>query len=81
VSDEERCERTGLLPAHCAHCRPASNIERPYRRPSGRNAVRQGHPFPAKYEGECPRCEDPIIVGESIRRTRDGFVHEGCDAQ
>jgi hypothetical protein len=81
VSDGERCDRTGLLKEHCAHCQSASNIERPYRRHSGRNGVRQGYPFLAKYEGECPRCADPIMVGESIRRTRDGFVHEGCDSR
>lgn len=43
-----------------------------------RTAHRTSDPFPAKYEGECCRCTNPILKGQMIARTNVGYEHEGC---
>jgi hypothetical protein len=35
--------------------------------------------FDARYPGVCASCGERIKVGDLIRSTDDGYVHEDCD--
>jgi hypothetical protein len=67
----ERCEKTELLVAECAHC--TYGDARPEQVP--------GHVFAARYPGVCTECEGQIHLGDWIVAVGldKGYAHDGCD--
>jgi hypothetical protein len=69
-----RCERSDLPEDQCAHCRGDGEAV----------AVdwAAGRPFPARYDGRCARCQQPIWVDDPIAALVDDseYVHKGCAA-
>lgn len=58
-----------LTPASCAECMYEG------RQPVSRVTL-SGHPFNAKYHGECALCDQPIDPEQVIIRRSDGsFIH------
>ena len=36
--------------------------------------------FPAKFDGDCPACNLPIMVGQTIHKlSNDRYIHKGCE--
>ena len=68
------CDLSDLPADQCA-CR----IHAPKVEPSTSTLTRAGSPFPARFPGQCPECEERIHGGDPIVRTiESGYVHEGC---
>jgi hypothetical protein len=66
---DDRCEKTELLVAECAHCRPQPEPE-----PHDIGPV-----FDGVYRGECYGCDTHIDPGDKIRAVDGWYVHEGCE--
>lgn len=89
------CDVMEMDRAGCAHCRPAderrrlAELEDSIRghaaSPRSREVVPEGGfelgpVFSARYDGECRgSCGEAIFVGDRIRVSRVGWVHEGCE--
>lgn len=70
VTEPDECPH-GLDRRWCTTC-----LHGPARRPT---EVSVEATFPARYDGQCPRCDLPIAVGRVIHRLSDEtYVHEGC---
>jgi len=35
-------------------------------------------PFPARFLGRCPACDEPIRVDDTVRYDDDELVHDDC---
>lgn len=70
------CTHGMPTPASCFECMEDGPVA-----PPTRNVPEtvDGPAFAANWPGECPGCDRPIVVGQTIRATSRGrYVHQGC---
>lgn len=66
---EEPCERSGLLPSGCAHCRGHTDRPRPVVRIT----------FRARYDGRCGYDRSHLILeGDLIADSNHGYLCTAC---
>lgn len=63
MTDSEPCALTELPASWCAHCRQQELPKAPA--PDW---------FPARFEGRCVTCGEPIHLGDDIAATDDGYI-------
>jgi len=64
--------RHGLEEEWCSLCKRPTP-------PSPENAQVEAT-FAAKFDGDCPGCDLPIYVGQTIHKLSSGrYVHQGCE--
>ena len=61
-------------PLLCLDCIEDQGVGAPPRESESMVAV-----FPARFAGQCPECDLPIVEGERIvKTTRDRYLHSRC---
>lgn len=69
MSQPDDCDHGFPDRKYCAECMSEGNIE-------PRRVTVKGHPFAARYDGECALCTDPILSGQLIwSRTDNTHIH------
>lgn len=46
--------------------------------PAPRRHAHLSNPFPARFPGRCPVCDEPIVEGDLIRMWDEIAVHDDC---
>jgi hypothetical protein len=68
------CAHGMPTPASCVECMEDGGLGAPARAPLTVEAT-----FKARYDGQCPGCNLPIVVGQVVHRlSNDSYVHQGC---
>jgi hypothetical protein len=67
--EQRRCDVTDLVRDQCAHCR---------RLPDPKPTRDVGIWLKARFGGRCVGCDYPIIPGEMIRASGDGYCCTEC---